>query len=245
MVFVSHTGCLAHYVDEIDTSHLSDSFSQSRAIDILKPYQIPLYIFIIKAPPKHILLISRMYAADIYSREELRRCRRERAMRQQKTRRTALLLLTLTLIAVFGIGFGFGTLMTRAEEPADSGTYKYYSNIEILPGDTPHLIGIDDKRIALYRLGGIGFGTEVIFKAQLGYGTVKVGVGQIGLHLYDTVEVLYGQDIIFKIEGVASDVSNALGIKLRHNRPQTGNEQEEQKKLSAHILDRKIIRYTT
>lgn len=77
-----------------------------------------------------------MYAAETLAREEFRKERRERAVRQQKTRRAVIFLLALTLILVFGIGFGFGALMARAEEPESAPLYKYYSNIEIQSGDT-------------------------------------------------------------------------------------------------------------
>ena len=91
----------------------------------------------------------------------------------------------------------------------------------VLPGDTAHLIGIDNERIPLDGFGGIFFGTAEIFEAQLGDRTVEIGFGQIGFHLYDAVEILNGQHIIFEIECIAPDVGNTLGIELRHSRPES------------------------
>lgn len=77
-----------------------------------------------------------MYAAKAMEREEFRRSRRARALRQQKMRRKMILLFLLTLMIMFGIGVGFGTLLTRAEETEQAPSYKYYANIEIQSGDT-------------------------------------------------------------------------------------------------------------
>lgn len=77
-----------------------------------------------------------MYAAKAMEREEFRRSRRARVLKQQKMRRKMILLFFLTLIMMFGIGVGFGTLLTRAEEPQKAPSYKYYANIEIQSGDT-------------------------------------------------------------------------------------------------------------
>lgn len=77
-----------------------------------------------------------MYAADTIAREEYRRNRRAKALKQQKARKKLFLLFCLTIIVMFGIGVGFGTLLTRAEEPETDASYKYYTNVEIASGDT-------------------------------------------------------------------------------------------------------------
>jgi len=77
-----------------------------------------------------------MYAAETMAREEFRRSRRAKVLKQQKMRRKMILLFFLTLVMMFGIGVGFGTLLTRAEEPKKEPSYKYYANIEIQSGDT-------------------------------------------------------------------------------------------------------------
>lgn len=77
-----------------------------------------------------------MYAAEMVTRNEIRRNRRAKVLKQQKERRKMLLIFLLTLLMMFGIGVCFGTLLTRAEEPAKEPAYKYYTNIEIQSGDT-------------------------------------------------------------------------------------------------------------
>lgn len=77
-----------------------------------------------------------MYTAEAMARNEVRRERRARAIRQQQARRKLFLLLCATLIVIFIMGVGFGTLLTRAEEPAQESAGKFYSNIEIASGDT-------------------------------------------------------------------------------------------------------------
>lgn len=77
-----------------------------------------------------------MYAAEMMERNEVRRNRRARALRQHKARQKMFFLFLLTLLMMFGIGVGFGTLLTRAEEPERNSAYKYYTNIEIQSGDT-------------------------------------------------------------------------------------------------------------
>lgn len=77
-----------------------------------------------------------MYAAETMAREEFRRSRRARTLRQQQKRRKLIFLFLLSLCIMFGIGVGFGTLLTRAEEPKQEPSYKYYANIEIQSGDT-------------------------------------------------------------------------------------------------------------
>lgn len=77
-----------------------------------------------------------MYAAEMEARNEIRRSRRAKILKQQKTQRKLLLIFFLTLLMMFGIGVGFGTLLTRAEEPEKEPAYKYYANIEIQSGDT-------------------------------------------------------------------------------------------------------------
>lgn len=77
-----------------------------------------------------------MYAAETMAREEYRRSRRAKVLRQQKARRKMVFIFFLTLVVMFGIGVGFGTLLTRAEEPEGEPSYKYYTNVEIQNGDT-------------------------------------------------------------------------------------------------------------
>lgn len=77
-----------------------------------------------------------MYAAETVTRNEVRRNRRAKVLKQQKERRKMLVIFLLTLLMMFGIGVCFGTLLTRAEEPAKEPAYKYYTNIEIQSGDT-------------------------------------------------------------------------------------------------------------
>lgn len=77
-----------------------------------------------------------MYAAETMAREEYRRSRRARVLRQQKARRKMVFTFFLTLVVIFGIGTFFGTLLTRAKEPKGGPSYKYYTNVEIQSGDT-------------------------------------------------------------------------------------------------------------
>lgn len=77
-----------------------------------------------------------MYSAEAMTREDFRRNRRVKMLKQQKARRKLIFLFFMTLIMMFGIGVGFGTLLTRAEEPEKGLAYKYYANIEIERGDT-------------------------------------------------------------------------------------------------------------
>lgn len=77
-----------------------------------------------------------MYVAENMERMEYRRIRRAAVRKQQAARKRLFLIFCLTIIVMFGIGVGFGTLLTRAEEPAQEPSYKYYANIEIQRGDT-------------------------------------------------------------------------------------------------------------
>lgn len=77
-----------------------------------------------------------MYEAEMITRDEIRRSRRAKALKEQKARRKLFFVFCLTIIVMFGIGVGFGTLLTRAEESEGDPVYKYYSNIEIQRGDT-------------------------------------------------------------------------------------------------------------
>lgn len=77
-----------------------------------------------------------MYAAELAERNEIRRTRRAKALRQQRERRKTFFIFLFTLLLMFGIGVVFGTLLTRAEEPEKEPSYKYYTNIEIQHGDT-------------------------------------------------------------------------------------------------------------
>lgn len=77
-----------------------------------------------------------MYAAETVKRNEIRRSRRSRILKQQRMKRKFIFFFLLTLLVMFGIGVGCGTLLTRAEEPEPETAYKYYTNIEIESGDT-------------------------------------------------------------------------------------------------------------
>ena len=77
-----------------------------------------------------------MYAAQTVQREDMRRERRARALRNQREKRKMILLIVLTLVVIFVIGMGFGSMITRAKEPATPDMYKYYANVEIQDGDT-------------------------------------------------------------------------------------------------------------
>lgn len=77
-----------------------------------------------------------MYALGVSKREDFRKKRREQALEEQRKRRRYLLTVGLTAIIIFFAGMGFGSLFARAEEPVDISARKYYTNVEIQPGDT-------------------------------------------------------------------------------------------------------------
>ena len=105
----------------------------------------------------------------------------------------------------------------------------------ILPGYSPHLIGIYNKRIPLDRLGRIFLGPSEIFETQLGNRTIKIGVGQIGFYLYDPIEILYCQHIILEIKRIATDIGNAFGIELSRCLPYATRQQQQiEKQTLAH-----------
>lgn len=77
-----------------------------------------------------------MYAAETMTREEFRRARREQLLKEQRTRRRRAAVFCLTLVIMFGVGVCFGSILARAEEPAQEEVYKYYANIRLESGDT-------------------------------------------------------------------------------------------------------------
>lgn len=83
-----------------------------------------------------------MYAAEtitaeVMTREEFRKARREQALQEQKAKRKKIFLFFLTLLIMFGVGVGFGTLLAKAEEPKpDDPMHKYYTSIQVESGDT-------------------------------------------------------------------------------------------------------------
>lgn len=76
-----------------------------------------------------------MYAAEMLERQTVRRIRRAKVLRAQKSRKM-FLIFVLTSVLIFGIGVGFGSLLTRAKETEHAPVYKYYTNIEVQRGDT-------------------------------------------------------------------------------------------------------------
>lgn len=77
-----------------------------------------------------------MYEAQVLTREEFRKARREQMMREQHILRKRIFIFGVTLVLMFGMGVAFGTLLARAEETETEETYKYYTNIQIQKGDT-------------------------------------------------------------------------------------------------------------
>ena len=91
---------------------------------------------------------------------------------------------------------------------------------QVLARHATHLIGIDDKRVALDGHGCILLGTTVILQADLGHRTVEVGLGQKGLSLNSLVKILDRKDVVLKVKGIATDVYHLLGVDLRLDRRQ-------------------------
>ncbi len=77
-----------------------------------------------------------MYTTAISEREDFRRKRREQVLEERRRRRRYLLAFGLMAVMIFFAGMGFGSLFARAEEPVDTSAHKYYTNVEIQPGDT-------------------------------------------------------------------------------------------------------------
>ena len=84
----------------------------------------------------------------------------------------------------------------------------------VLAGHTAHLIGIDDKRVALNSHTRILLSAPVVLQADFGYRAVEVGLCQERLCLNRLVKVLDSKDIILKIERVAPDVHHLVCIDL-------------------------------
>lgn len=71
---------------------------------------------------------------------------------------------------------------------------------QVLPGHTAHLIGIDNKGVAVDGQRRVGLGPLIVLEVDLGHSTIEVWLGQEWFDLDDLVEVLYGEDVILKIE---------------------------------------------
>ena len=90
--------------------------------------------------------------------------------------------------------------------------------LHLLAYDTSQVKYIVEIWIAFDAGSGILFGTFQVIEAELCYCAVIVWIGPIGLELYDLIEVLNGEYIIFKLQGVATYIHNALGVDLRYRR---------------------------
>ena len=84
----------------------------------------------------------------------------------------------------------------------------------VLTRHTSHLIGVGDKRVALYGCGGILFSPEEIVKVQFCDSPEKIWLCQIRLGVYRLVEILYGEHVVLEIEGVLPYAKHLLRIYL-------------------------------
>ena len=62
--------------------------------------------------------------------------------------------------------------------------------LEILASDAAHLVGIDDKRVALDGERSVSLGTRIILELQLSHGSVEIWFGKIGLGGNRLIEIL-------------------------------------------------------
>ena len=62
--------------------------------------------------------------------------------------------------------------------------------LEILASDAAHLVGIDDKRVALDGERSVSLGTRIILELQLSHGAVEIWFGKIGLGGNRLIEIL-------------------------------------------------------
>ena len=86
---------------------------------------------------------------------------------------------------------------------------------QILARNAPDLVGIDDKRIALNGHGRILLGAAIILQTDFRHRAVKIWLGQEWFGLDSLVKILNGQDVVLKIQGIATDVHHLVGIDLR------------------------------
>ena len=97
---------------------------------------------------------------------------------------------------------------------------------QILPGDTPHLVSVHDKGVALDTERAILLGTLVVVEAELGDTPVEIGLGHIGFHLDYLIEILHRQDVILEVESVAPDIHHPVGVDLSHRPERREREQQ-------------------
>ena len=86
----------------------------------------------------------------------------------------------------------------------------------VLAGNGSHLIGIDDKRVALDAKRGILLGSLEILEIEFGHSAIEIGLGQVGLGRNYLIEVLYREHIIFKVERILPYAQHLLGVDLRN-----------------------------
>ena len=98
---------------------------------------------------------------------------------------------------------------------------------QILTGHATHLIGIDDKRIALNGQPGILLSATIILQADFCHRTVEIGFGEKGLSLDGLVKVLDGKDIILEVERITPDVYHLVGVDLGKRRQCRSREDQQ------------------
>ncbi len=85
---------------------------------------------------------------------------------------------------------------------------------KVLPRDPTHLIGIDDKGVALYGHSCVLLSTPVVLQTHLGHRAVKIGFCQKGFCLNRLIKILYSKDVVLKVQGIAPDIHHLIGVDL-------------------------------
>ena len=85
---------------------------------------------------------------------------------------------------------------------------------QVLPRHASHLISVHDKWISLYGKRCVFLRAFVVVKAYLCYCPIEVWFCQIRLDFYYLIEVLYRENIVLKIQGVATYVQHVVGVDL-------------------------------
>ena len=97
---------------------------------------------------------------------------------------------------------------------------------EVLPGDAAHFPGVGQIGIAVESFCGVGLGAAKIVEIELGDGSEKIGLGQIGLGRDGLIEILYRQNVVFEPHRVLPDADNLIDVDLPLC--QTGHRAEDQ-----------------
>ena len=79
---------------------------------------------------------------------------------------------------------------------------------------TPHLIDVHHERVTARAVFTVLLGTPEILKREFCHRPVEIGLRQIGLGVYDLVEILDGEYVIVKIESGLAHRHHTVGVYL-------------------------------